>query len=537
MLIALVAITLANIYPLSVQASDFGASVWARYFRDVLVKAAAQAAWKNLSNRVVQKIQSGGIGGVDGKTLFVQDWRDFQLKAQSRGEDIWRGLLYVAANGEDNTPPLLCDYIRNSQTFKTLRPKEIPNLIKSGLNRKVDNLQDYLTRTECDTLINKNYDLFIKDFSQGGGWDTWEKLLQPQNNIYGAMAMAFDELEKQRKIQETAAVNEARSGSGFIGLKDCLSRTKGTNVCALLGKIITPGSIFKDSTIEATTGGAKALLAGADGASIAVAALVNFALNRVFDLAGSSQEGENVSITSEKRTHESYKQEFCTADDNISKEAAFYIRDNYPKVFGPIDFDLRKNFIEIEGMGSTSFPLEHNKCDGGNDICGKSYCKWSTKRYKSENTYPFSRCVQACLKAVGEGESLAAPLFTPPPELPPEEEPLPTPTPTPTPTGGQPTSLLSDVQAERAKYPPGILTDEQRAKILNAVAWKNKDLGWGLLSKPSGTNCFFVSGPIACDILFHKPSGLHFDALTDFDATWIPKGLIDISRWLTPVQP
>ena len=69
-------------------------------------------------------------------------------------------------------------------------------------------------------------------------------------------------------------------------------------------------------------------------------------------------------------------------------------------------------------MGSSSFPLEHNKCDGRNDICGQSYCKWSTEQYHSENTYPFSRCSQACLRAVGEGKSLSAPRFTPPPTVP-----------------------------------------------------------------------------------------------------------------------
>ena len=78
--------------------------------------------------------------------------------------------------------------------------------------------------------------------------------------------------------------------------------------------------------------------------------------------------------------------------------------------------------------------------------------------------------------------------------------------------GMQPLSLLSDVQAERAKY-GAIVQDAELGALLNAVAWKNRDAGWGLSRKDFGEQCSSPVGQIACDILYHKPSNTIFDVL------------------------
>lgn len=77
-------------------------------------------------------------------------------------------------------------------------------------------------------------------------------------------------------------------------------------------------------------------------------------------------------------------------------------------------------------------------------------------------------------------------------------------------------SLLSDLQAERAKY-GAIISHADAGKLLNAVAWKNRDAGWGLLGKSSGNNCPLngTGQPISCDWLVHQPSGLGLDVLSD----------------------
>lgn len=100
-------------------------------------------------------------------------------------------------------------------------------------------------------------------------------------------------------------------------------------------------------------------------------------------------------------------------------------------------------------------------------------------------------------------------------------------------------SLLADVTAERAKY--GAVTPANVAAILNAVAWRHRSDGWGLLEKTFGANCPTGRTSIACDILVHRPSGQHFDVLRDAEGSaspvWQNKGPIDVSRFLAPVDP
>ncbi len=100
-------------------------------------------------------------------------------------------------------------------------------------------------------------------------------------------------------------------------------------------------------------------------------------------------------------------------------------------------------------------------------------------------------------------------------------------------------SLLADVTAERAKY--GAVTPSDVAAILNAVAWRHRSDGWGLLEKTFGANCPTSRTTIACDILVHRPSGQHFDVLRDAEGSaspvWQNKGPIDVSRFLAPEDP
>lgn len=112
-------------------------------------------------------------------------------------------------------------------------------------------------------------------------------------------------------------------------------------------------------------------------------------------------------------------------------------------------------------------------------------------------------------------------------------------------------SLLSNLQTERAKYGDE-LTHSEAGKLLNTVAWKNKDAGWGLLEKTGGNRCDQPGGtPISCDWLVHQPSGLGLDVLvgapgTESDGTLVPGPStptwgagcsFETDRWVAPVQP
>ena len=89
----------------------------------------------------------------------------------------------------------------------------------------------------------------------------------------------------------------------------------------------------------------------------------------------------------------------------------------------------------------------------------------------------------------------------------------PTKTVPPEPEMTEPSSLLEDVEIERAKYGK-IPTREELGKLLNEVAWKNRFLGWGLSAKPNGVNVPMPDGTlIASDILHHKPTNFIYDCL------------------------
>lgn len=188
--------------------------------------------------------RKGDINDTDQVNVFVQNWRNFTLESQYRGEDLWRGLLYFAANGNEELeiPPLLCDHIRNSEAFKSLLPREVDDLIQSGIKRRVNSLEEYLVASKCDSLVNDNFEIFINDFNAGGGWEMFKRLSQPQNNIFGAIGLAMDELERQRKVEEQSDIQEANSGSGYLGRRECLALGP-SGQCVIWGNVILPADL------------------------------------------------------------------------------------------------------------------------------------------------------------------------------------------------------------------------------------------------------------------------------------------------------
>lgn len=176
----------------------------------------------DLLGRMGRKGDADDSGDIN---VFVQNWRNLALEGQYRGENLWRGLLAVAAEGEGDIPPLLCKHIRESAAFISLQPTKVEgtSILNSGLRRSASSLDDYLTKAACDPFVDENYNILLQNFSGGGGWETWKRLMQPQNNIFGALEMALGERERQVKIENEADSNETLSGSGYLGRRECLS--------------------------------------------------------------------------------------------------------------------------------------------------------------------------------------------------------------------------------------------------------------------------------------------------------------------------
>lgn len=107
------------------------------------------------------------------------------------------------------------------------------------------------------------------------------------------------------------------------------------------------------------------------------------------------------------------------------------------------------------------------------------------------------------------------------------------------------TDHLATVQRFRATY-PAVMSEAQKAELLNRVAWEHRTEGWGLLRKTGGARCPAPQGvEVACDILVYAPTAWHFDVLVDGQIpAWQDAGPCDpavsgcdMSRFLAPVRP
>ena len=93
------------------------------------------------------------------------------------------------------------------------------------------------------------------------------------------------------------------------------------------------------------------------------------------------------------------------AEDNISKDAGFWVKDNYPQAWDkfPVDQPQCIGSVKLGGI----FGYSHS-------ACGKSYCELVREEFDN-NSYPYSRCTESCMKAVSgpPGVSLPPAEFNP----------------------------------------------------------------------------------------------------------------------------
>lgn len=365
------AIVLVLIISLSVSSFTYRAHAtdWfaaAKLTMDIVAKAIAKGVFTALTNQILQKVQTGGEGG---GTAFIQNWRDFQTSSQYRGENVFRAIL-------SNTT--LCPYFDKDLKRLFGATTVVPidrNSARTG------NLDPFDLRAKCTLPSNFNILNYQKDFSGNGGWEAWSRLLEPQNNYYGTLFRSLDEVARQRNLEETKATNQAVAGGGYTGISgEC--KISGLNgKCLFSGNTKTPGSTLKDSVSSVFDTNLK-FFTTVDGASGLITAFTTILVNKLFDLGGSSNTDDPDSSEIDFAT--SYKNEFCSADDNMSTDpTALFIRREHLRAF--------EMFPPEENINSTN-------ATNDNDV-GKSYCK--DKYDIDNNRLPYTRCVQACNQAVG----------------------------------------------------------------------------------------------------------------------------------------
>ena len=238
---------------------------------------------RKLGNSLENKLLNSTNGLISGLTQqvpsFILSWRNNTLESQARGNDIFRAVL-ADAN--------LCPYLKTNlqQAFGANIPGYVGALAGSKVKvgtatvfqqkTNITGLPSLQDLTRCSLPSNFNANVFKNDFAAGGGWATWNKLIQPQNNFFGTYSIALSEQQKQIETELQSSRDKSIAGQGF--LSQALGRTGGasptgcvgaslpgvqrsnadasdnlTNItrCAFMGKEVTPGQVLGKAATSA----------------------------------------------------------------------------------------------------------------------------------------------------------------------------------------------------------------------------------------------------------------------------------------------
>lgn len=233
-------------------------------------KIATEALRRQLLNMIVDQIVAWIQGG--GTPKFITDWPGFFRDAVDQAGGRFLQQMDLG---------LFC-----SPYNLTLRAAFIP-------------IPQFSDRSACTlSQIGVNLDSFLKNFNNGG-WVAWnEMVLKPQNNIYGAYLLAWDQYEIEKSAAQKAAEAEAQAGKGFLSVKkcirqhtepQCISVSEATGQCEVEKdvpvcdeyQINTPGSVVGDLAAQALGSDIPYIISAQDFGAY-VAAITNAILNRVF---------------------------------------------------------------------------------------------------------------------------------------------------------------------------------------------------------------------------------------------------------------
>lgn len=221
---------------------------------EFIIKPLVRKIAQSLANKLADKVYKQ-VNGTNNGTAphFVLSWRNNLLESVGRGTDTFRSLQRGVAwcpNFKDNLLnafgstgyPALNGNINFAGGFGTL------------LNAPGSDPFDYVNK--C-TLGDVNIDRFKADFTNGG-WDAWNKLIEPQNNFYGAFINSLDQ-KLQQEGQEAQANDNQLKSKGFLPNRQDGQRGEnggpegcalggGGGRCIVYGKILTPADVFGEAT-------------------------------------------------------------------------------------------------------------------------------------------------------------------------------------------------------------------------------------------------------------------------------------------------
>ena len=217
---------------------------------DLIARGIARKLLTDLGNQVIQQANTLGDGGKFDTASFVTNWKRFLANSQVIGENQFRAQLnYSIQRGvlcNDLKGPLALAFQAGNVPFVNIGDPD------KNAELKQNTLTTFQTKMRC-TIPDQTREEFKKDFTKGGGWETWSRMLEPQNNLSGATLLSIEELQKQRASQENARQTEIVAGQGFKGVKDGCQGEGAATQCAFLGQTVTPANILGEVAAKSLT--------------------------------------------------------------------------------------------------------------------------------------------------------------------------------------------------------------------------------------------------------------------------------------------
>ncbi|HYU65025.1 MAG TPA: hypothetical protein VEK36_02055 [Candidatus Paceibacterota bacterium] len=209
------------------------------YVLNVVERCFARAV---LDNTIAAMLNTVRTKGRDGGVSWVRNWRNFQLNAEYRGENIFRTIL---ANTK------LCNYFQQDvRDVFGVTDKFKQSL--QGQNIRSGDADPFTLKARCSLPDNFDVAKYQKDFAGNGGWNRLLQLARPENNFYGALLQSLEERDKQKAIEVAADINEA-TGTGYTGIRgdsaasSCLVKSP-TGRCIFYANIKSPPGYVSDVT-------------------------------------------------------------------------------------------------------------------------------------------------------------------------------------------------------------------------------------------------------------------------------------------------
>ncbi|OGN23178.1 MAG: hypothetical protein A2918_04055 [Candidatus Yanofskybacteria bacterium RIFCSPLOWO2_01_FULL_42_49] len=242
--------------------------------QDIIARCSAREILSAMGQNITNVARTGGR---DGGPAWVRNWRNFQLDAQYRGEGIFRGVL-ASTN--------LCNYF-GSDLKNLFGANQRIDLTK--IRTRINDFDSFQVKAGCTLPSGFDIEKYKQDFSGNGGWEAWSRLLEPQNNFYGALFQSLDEAGKQRAAEEAADIAEA-APTGFTAVRgrnaaeSCAIKSPADGRCLVYKDILTPSGILSGSVVAGIETELQ-WVATTDELNELIATGINVLVNRLWDLS------------------------------------------------------------------------------------------------------------------------------------------------------------------------------------------------------------------------------------------------------------